>query len=176
MKHLKKFESYSSNRVDELLDKINDQGIDSLTDEEKEILKSNGILPGGEKKSTYEEDEANVDDIDDDEPLFHKSDLDAMVERDDITEEEVGKDWLERREKARELYDFKYFKTNFPGDIYLQLDEILDYIDDEKNAPVFKKKVIKYFLNNINHINQKIKRKEFTNIANMLSNALEDYE
>jgi hypothetical protein len=30
MKHLKKFESYSSNRVDELLDKINDRGIGML--------------------------------------------------------------------------------------------------------------------------------------------------
>lgn len=164
MKHLKKFESYSSNRVDELLDKINDQGIDSLTDEEKEILKSNGVLPGGEEKPAYrdsygygdDEDDIDPDDIEDDDKVFTKSELSTMMEG-DFDEKEVGADWLKRREKARELYDFKYFKTNYPGDIFIQYEDIMEYLEDDKNAPGFKEKIVKYFINNINHIEGKTK-------------------
>lgn len=156
MKHLKKFESYSSNRVDDLLDKINDQGIDSLTDEEKEILKSNGVLPGGEEKPVYkdsygygdDEDDIDPDDIEDDDEIFTKDDLSDMAESDKL--KGVSKDWIKRRDKARELYDFPANKDK--EEILAHIYDVLEYATDKKNAPIFKEKVIKFLLNHLNNI------------------------
>jgi hypothetical protein len=158
MKRIKLFEEYVSSNVDKLLDKINDKGMDSLTAQELEILKNSGVIPKEEK------DENN---------LIAKSDIDNMAESEDI--EGVDSEWLERRNKARELYDFDV--SNYAS-IKRHYDKIIDYINDEENADVFKSNIIKSFLDKIDNeleINDSKVFKMYNNLMDILDTIYSKY-
>ena len=156
MKRIKMFEEYVSSNVDKLLDKINDQGMDSLTAQELEILKNSGVIPKEEK-----------------EEKIATSDLDNMAESEDI--EGVDSEWLERRNKARELYEFDV--SNYAS-IKRHYDKVIDYINDEENADVFKSNIIKSFLDKIDNeleINDSKVFKMYNNLMDILDTIYSKY-
>jgi len=65
MKHIKLFENWNEDKIDQILDKINLHGIESLTDEEKRILSNDNIEISNFNNNEYDEedDEEEDDDI-----------------------------------------------------------------------------------------------------------------
>lgn len=163
MKHLKKFEIYTSKEetnINNILDKINSEGIDSLTKKELEILNNNGIDP--QEKNDDES-------YNDDEDAYYKiSDLEDLVQSEENLEE-FEPDWLLRRQKARELYNININNSN---DILEHYNKIINYYDDDKNPPIFKAKIIKIFLDEIENILQNDADKKMKDIATKIYDIL----
>jgi len=131
MKKLKTFEAFNkeqNDNIDEILDKMNDKGIDSLSEKELDILKNMGIKPNPQE----------IDDPQNDEEVYSKKDLD-----------DFGLDWLQRRTAARKLYNVE---GNNPADIGDHLIKIIDFLDDDKNADAFKSNVIKEYTKELNKL------------------------
>lgn len=165
MKHLKTYESYSV--MDEILDKINDEGIDSLTKQELDILNNNGVIP-----EDIEDDTEN-----DNDEMYSISDLEELVESEEDLDD-YEPEWLISREKARELYNFNKDDFYNFNKVKSHYDKIIDYYNDE-NPPVFKAKIIKFFLNDIeefeemNVVESNKLKNELTKIYDDLVNKLE---
>ena len=139
------FEEYFSPTMDDILDKINNQGMDSLNAKELEILRT-GVVPKTEvPRYTGYDDEDDEEDV-----RFSTDNLSDMAESEEEDFiDEVGPDWLERRRKARELYKFS---LNSIEDIEKHYRKILNYLKDDKNIIIFKVKIIDLFLNKLGKI------------------------
>jgi hypothetical protein len=153
MIHLKTFETYNS-QIDDILDKINTTGIDSLSDEELQILKNGDINPKEDENIN------DYNDDDDDDVYFKQSDLEEMVESDD-NNDDFEPDWLKRREEARKLYNIN---NETPQGVLLHFQKVMEYIEDPENPDIFKNKLIDLFIDKlgilIENIYEKTRRKE----------------
>lgn len=148
MKHIKTFEKFNKKQeynIDEILDKINDKGKNSLSDYEIDTLRNMGIKPS---------------DLDG-EPEYSKEDID-----------DFGIEWLQRRTTARKLYTVD---GNNPKTIIEHFEKVINFLKDDKNPDVMKSNVIKEFTKKINTLLDEEDNEEILKMYQMILEILEQH-